>query len=120
MSTSIQKYGTNVYPQLFIVGEIAIMNTPIPIEQYAKVDEEGVTIGQYTLNEYLSLDGNKPFFNFDDGLVLAGLSLRYLELEKDAVEIALGDTLEYTFMGKSELDIFMTTDLWTGVVDEPI
>ena len=120
MSTNTQKYGTNIYPQLFIVGEIAIMDTPIPIEQYAKVDEEGVIIGQYTLSEYLALDGNKAFYNFDATLVLTGFDLRYLEAEKDAIEIALGDTLEYTFMGKTELDIFMTTDLWTGVVDEPI
>ena len=120
MSTSENKYKTNVYPQLFIVGELAIMDTPIPIEQYQKVDEDGLVIGQYTMNEYLNLPGNKPFYNFDGSLVLAGLSLRYLELEKDAIEIALGDTLEYTFMGKSELDVFMETELWTGVVNEPV
>ena len=120
MSTSTQKYGTNVYPQLFIVGEIAIMNIHIPIEQYAKVDEEGVVVGQYTLGEYLALPENKAFYNFDATLVLAGFDLRYLETEKDAIEITLGDTFEYTFMGKTELDIFMTTDIWTGVVDEPI
>ena len=120
MSTSEQNYGVKVYPQLFIVGELAIMDTLIPIEQYTKVDEEGAVIGQYTLSEYLALDGNKAFYNFDGSLVLAGLSLRYLELEKDAIEIALGDTFEYTFMGKSELDVFMKTELWTGVSNEPI
>ena len=120
MSTSEQKYGTNIYPQLFIVGEIAIMGIPLPIEQYAKIDEKGLVIGQHTLSEYLNLPGNKSFYNFDNTLILAGLDLRYLELEKDAIEIVLGDTLEYTFIGKSELDVFMETELWTGVADEPV
>jgi len=119
MSTNTHKYGTNI-SQLFIVGELAIMDTPMPIEQYQKVDENGVVIGQRTIREYLGLEGNKAFYSADKTLVLAGLSLRYLEAEQDAIEIALGDSFEYTFMGQLELDVFRQTELWTGVPDEPI
>ncbi|MEA3279458.1 MAG: hypothetical protein U9Q38_02495 [Thermodesulfobacteriota bacterium] len=116
MSTNQDKYGTNVSPiSAFIIGELAIQDTPFPIEMCEQVDENGVVIGHRTLREEFSQEGKAMQYSADGILLVAGLRLRYLEAEKDAIEIALGDTLEYTFMGLEELDVFRTTDIWIGV-----
>ena len=110
MSTNTRLYNSNL-SNIFFLRELATLDTPLPIESFAKPDSDEY----YSINE---LPNRKLLYSFDGAYALIGLQLRFLEADKDTIELALGDSLEYEFLGLPELDAVMASEIWTGVKDE--
>ena len=52
---------TEKYPFNWLIP-VYLADTPIPFSQFTKYDENGNPIGYYSYNEWMSLDGHKPFY----------------------------------------------------------
>ena len=99
--------------QIYLIAELAVMDKPLPIESFEKVDIDGNPDGHYSLNELNTSPSIDIRKSLDGTEFVAGLCLKYIEKEVDAIEIALGDTLAYAFLGWEECDTIMQEPEWT-------
>ena len=52
---------TKIYAFNWLIP-VYLTDVPIPFSQFAKYDENSNPIGYYSYNEWMSLDGHKPFY----------------------------------------------------------
>lgn len=93
----------------YIVGEIALLEKYFPIKQFENPDG-----GYFTPAETEATGANRYVRSVDGTEVIIGLNLVYEEYEKDALEIALGDNLSYTFIGHDGFQKLMKLPEWPG------
>jgi len=74
MSTSEQKYGTKVYPAMFLVAPLAAVDIPVMdpsgtvrFPLFEITDEEGNVTGYHTIRSYIDSFGNRKIMTTDDG-----------------------------------------------------